>query len=402
MTGNHIAAGWDISSVIMYVLLGLQASVSIYFVQKNYDIRRGRVPMLNRHYLLLIIIWDIVASFRYVGKGVGGADTQGYISYFENCLKNTDEHGHPIIFEDHFEMFYKIICKTIRLFTDDYHIFFLICYGFIIFSFIYFANEFISSKTSTIPFALMIFVYWRGFNTFRTTLAVSFIMIALVMIKRNRKKTSVVFMIMSCLIHTASIVYVMFLPFYFYYKQKKIKLWNAVMVSCAVYGCIRYVQKLLLTKMRALITLIDTGAIGGYITHSLGKSIFTFNMISMEHVLLFAVMIIWRKKIMNSLTKRPREEQQRFRILLLICVFDFITIPVNFVLGIWRGYEYFYIPRLVMWGELIGMVKAKYVYCSRWTVIIFFALIFFSWLVFRIYNMWESSRLMPYVFELFV
>lgn len=405
MSVNEIIPAWSNASMVMYVLLGLQAVAGISRVQKINRNTRRRLPVWNICYTSIVIVWDIVASFRYVhligpGSVIGGADTFNYIYYFENCLNMSDAHAAEL--GEHFELGYVLVCRAIRLFTSNYHIFFLVCYGFIIFSFIYFVNEFITAKTSAIPFILLIFELWRGFNTFRTTFAIAFILIGLVKIRQHKEKAAAVFIITSCLVHTSSIVYALFLLFYDLYKKKKIRLWHAAVLFWLVYVGARYGQKLILGPVSAVVDLNKKAPITGYVSHSLKKSIFAFSMINLEHAMLFVVMILYEKRFNKGMLRKMAREQTGLRLLLMICFFDFLTIPINFVLGTWRGYEFFYVPRLVMWGEVIGIAKSRFVYGSRWVLSVIMLAVFGGWLVFRFYNMWEDSCLMPYVFELFV
>jgi hypothetical protein len=183
------------------------------------------------------------------------------------------------------------------------------------------------------------------------------------------------------------------------YKKKKIKLWHGLLVSGLFYILARLFQRFLLTAGLPLLNLIDTGAVQGYISGTLNQSIFQFNLINLEHGLLFVVLLMFWKSIKKSISERNPDEQRKLNLLLLICYFDFLTIPINFVLGVWRGYEVFYVPRLVMWGELIGIVRGKFARGSRWMVTVVFAILFVGWMVFRFYSIWEDSGLMPYIFE---
>jgi hypothetical protein len=255
-----------------------------------------------------------------------------------------------------------------------------------------------SSRTSTIPFILLIFELWRGFNTFRTTFAIAFILVGFVALNREKKIGGCLLIIISFFIHTASIVYVLFLPFYYLFKKNKIKPWQWVIISGGFYFLARMLQKFFLGPGAGLIRQ----GIGGYISSSLGKSIFAFNVINLEHGLLFACILIYASKLKKSIGRKTPDEQKKFKLLILICYFDFLTIPIDFVLGIWRGYEYLYVPRLVMFGELIAIFKERFASSSRWIFTLLFTMAFVGWLVFRIYNMWEASRLMPYVFEPFI
>lgn len=56
-------------------------------------------------------------------------------------------------------------------------------------------------------------------------------------------------------------------------------------------------------------------------------------------------------------------------------------IPVCYILGIWRGYEYFYIPRLIMWGVLMKGVLSHFNSTSKIIVRILFLVLFIAWMI---------------------
>lgn len=84
-----------------------------------------------------------------------------------------------------------------------------------------------------------------------------------------------------------------------------------------------------------------------------------------------------------------------------MCVYDFLMIPVNFILGIWRGYEYFYIPRLILWGIVLKSISYHLTLGSRKILRIVSLTLFIIWMIFRVYNTYEDSLLMPYILDIF-
>lgn len=104
---------------------------------------------------------------------------------------------------------------------------------------------------------------------------------------------------------------------------------------------------------------------------------------------------------MSYVNSQDRIWQRRINIIYLICIFDFLLIPVNYTLSIWRGYEYFYLPRLVMWGILLYLIIRNY--SVKYRPLLSFTILscFVAWMVFRVWSTWESSGLMPYVFAPF-
>ena len=117
----------------------------------------------------------------------------------------------------------------------------------------------------------------------------------------------------------------------------------------------------------------------------------------MEQMALGVLMFFNIKNLRRRWETFDDVDKKRIEIIYLICVFDFMLIPVNYIMNIWRGYEFFYVARLVMWGEVIASsLIAKY----RIVKLLIFAA-FVAWMIFRVERTYEDSALMPYFFEPF-
>ena len=111
-----------------------------------------------------------------------------------------------------------------------------------------------------------------------------------------------------------------------------------------------------------------------------------------------ALAYLW-DPLKKDITDRADRDAERISFIKLICAYDLILIPVTYILGIWRGYEYLYIPRLMLWAELIPLFKKRISFHSKTAYDALLLVMFVAWMVFRQYNTWEDSGLMPYVFE---
>lgn len=87
--------------------------------------------------------------------------------------------------------------------------------------------------------------------------------------------------------------------------------------------------------------------------------------------------------------------------LLYICYFDMMMIPFNVMMGIWRGNEFFYIPRLCMWGVVIYVYTRNTDSGMKANVYLLLFAYFIAWFVFRLNRTYEASDLMPYILDVF-
>ena len=385
---------WDWLSMILYIIMGIIGAMAVRNVnRKNGACRCSFHKGSFYSYVTWGIIWVVFASFRYVTSQIGGMDASAYIQYFHVCLKPGD-----YWYAEHVDALYRLINKGIRLFTDDHHILFIVIYSFIFISYIQFIEEFRFSKMSYIPFVLLVYIYIRGFCTIRTNLGVGCILISMVFLRRGKKIRALLFACVSVLFQVASFVYAGFLVFYYMYKKRGMKISKCVFWILCAAAIGKFGQYVIANYN---IPLLSHGAYRWYAVYSqAGQTFFTnFWKISFSQILLGVTMAALWRPLNRDIKSRSPEERERLEFLKLICMYDIILIPVTYILNIWRGYEYLYIARLVMWAELIPLACKKMTANSRTKIKLAIAAGFIGWMIFRQYNTWEDSGLMPYVFE---
>ncbi|MBO5030359.1 MAG: EpsG family protein [Lachnospiraceae bacterium] len=369
---------WDMPSAILYMIMGLCATLSVHYVKKT----KAKVI-----YAIWFLMWTILASYRYISDDIGGRDALNYINFFNNCfrediLTKTDEH---------FEELFQIITKLIRICTDDYRIYFLLLYGFIVFSFILFVNEFTLKTYNFIPLLLSVIVFLKAYNTLRTSLAIAFILFGLVLLHKKKKITAVIIIISSFWIHRTAILYIAFLPFYYFTKNKTLKTRYGISLVACSSGLIYVIKGWLLTSGEWLLDKFDTGLLRTYLVNPpFSRAALLIQMSS------FVMMSLLHQDLYHSLESR---RDDTLHMVYRMVFFDFIMIPVYTTCGIWRAPEYFFLPRLVMWGYLIPYIKKKFTSVSRYFVSVVIAVIVIGVFIYYLYISWESSALMPYIFE---
>ena len=387
---------WDLSSMIFYIILGLIAVVCLHNSQKKYS-SSNKWLLKDKYLSWWFLIWVTAAVLRYVHSPIGGRDASNYATYFEICRNNIM----PPYFE-HFagDILFKYFNQTIRLFTSEYHIYFFIAYGIICYVMIDFCRRFSPSKINYIPFLLLFYWYLLSFNTLRSHLAIVVILIACILLLKGRNKEAIIVALCSGLVHKAGLLYAMCIPFCIIFLKRELtfKLFLILMTISIVASTALQEFFILYTSDMEL-----SGAYNAYATQAVGSS-FLENAwkIAFEQLVLAAFLLLSFKKFKAFRDVLPDQERHKVQIVYLICLFDFLLIPVNHVLNIWRGYEFFYIPRLIMWGILISVFlqrkSLKYMQIYSFLILICFV----SWMIFRVWNTWEATGLMPYVFEPFL
>lgn len=384
---------WDWLSMLLYIFMGVLCTMCIVYVNKRCVFIRSTIKSrCSIAYFVWLVIWVVFATWRYVASGIGGMDASAYIQYFDVCLNPGD-----YWYAEHVDILYRILNKSIRIFTDDYHVLFIVIYSFIVISYIYFIEKFRFSRMSYIPFILIVYIYIRGFCTIRTNMSAGCVLISYVFMRKNKYSKALIFALISVLFQVASIVYAGFLLFYFLYKKRNISIEKCIawiFVATAVGKLGQYIIA------NYELPFLSHGAYRWYAVYSqAGQTFFTnYWKISFSQILLGVVMAIFWKPLSKDIESRPENERNRLEYLRLICIYDIILIPITYILNIWRGYEYLYIARLVMWAELIPVICSSIRPTARGVMRVGFIFAFIGWMVFRQYNTWEDSGLMPYVF----
>lgn len=377
--------------MFLYISMGIISMWSINGIKKTEYRTRKKIKLSNHYFVVWFTIWIFVTVFRRVDYNIGGSDAIEYVHYFQDCLNK----GLNTLYANHLDRGFQLLTKAIRLVTLDYHVYFFVLYGAIIVAYAIFINELTPTNICYEPMVLVFFVYLRGYTSLRTNLSVAFFMLSILYLYKKKYVKMVVYGILCLGMHIATFLYVPFFAFYFLYKKKKLNLWQWV----GLYGIV-----LVGAKLAQRIVMGATGLRGAYsyyASSSLESSFFDNGWkIAFEQLLLMGLLIVFRKSIKRCTDDYSELNKKRYHFIYLLCAYDFLMIPVNFILGVWRGYEYLYIPRLIMWGILMQAItkhldkKSKKMF--RYAMLIAFV----AWMIFRVNRTYEDSALMPYLFDL--
>lgn len=374
----------------LYVLMGIIGMISLKYAlkYKEKDKRKSLVLLA-----IGIIVWTIFASFRLVGFNVGGSDAISYVGYFDMCLSGAK----VFPYSDHMDWLMGVFIKAIRFCTNSHYVFFIVVYGFISWSYFYFCYRFAPKKTSSIAYLLLFYLYLRSFCSLRSNFCISVILLGIVALLSSKKYKVYMITFSSVLIHKAGLIFAMVLPFIQIFNKRKLTVPFIILFIAISSVIATFLQAYFLTNFA---NADLGGAYQSYASESLEGGGFFDNAwkIAFEQMALGAMMLVNIKKLRKRWATFDEINKKKIEIIFLICVFDFMLIPVNYIMGIWRGYEFFYAPRLVMWGEIIAVSSKKKSLISK----ILYLTIFIAWMVFRVEHTYEDSCLMPYFFEPFL
>lgn len=376
-------------SIVLFVVMSILGYQLIlkgnrYNVKKSCEQLYSKKNILNRYYIMLILLFSCFATFRKVGVGLGGYDARNYVNYFLFCRQTDSPYADLIT-----EPLWLLICKMIRLVTSDYHIFFFICYGFIILSFIVFIEKYCPSGIVYTPFVLLMWPYLKDFNTLRSGVAIGILLIALTFIE-EKKMLSAILMFSTIFVHRMSVLYIPISVFFYLYKKwyKKLKGYKLA-VFYIIFITFSYLASKYLQRYVLGMNVLDTKD-RYYIKMSVGQSILSRWPMFFTQVCLLIMILVFEKRIRNT------KEITNLRIFV---TYDFLMIPASLILGMWRASEYLYLVRIIMWGEVIRAICNLVDIKSKKILRLMTFIVLLVWFVFRIVQESDDLGIIPYVFQ---
>ena len=352
---------------------------------------------LKVSYAILFFVWLFLAVYRYVGyEGgiiIGGNDAPTYIDYFQTCLAGK---GNNIYFV-RTEPLFQIMTKAVRTITSNYHVYFALIYGLIIFSYLRFIDEFDLLQSSKTPLFMLVFPFIQSFCAIRTHITIALILLAIVALKNRRNILMWGLLIASVFIQRASLIYAIFPIFYFYYKKNKMTVKKAI--AFVIIGCaVGYIGKKVI--IGGSIGYLTGGVYANYASASSSAGyLFDYIKLIVEQVIIDGYMILSYKKVNGQLQEMEKLEKEKLRMLQMMCYFDFMLIPICYILGIWRGASYFFLPRLLILGYIISDFSMKISKNSRKVYYMIVKVVMPIWLVLRLFTVYDVSGLMPYYLD---
>jgi hypothetical protein len=264
---------------------------------------------------------------------------------------------------------------------------------------ILFINEFSRLESSSIPLLIAVFLFLRSFTSMRSNFAIAIMMISLVCFNKKKYICSILLAVATVFIHVISAIYLLFYFFYWLYRKRNMNIWKSILLIILSYVASLMVRYLMISGTFGFLAEVGTGAYASYAGRSLGLSFAEiFNVSNIPQILLFFIVILNRKKLDAIIVNLNEENKSKLTILRYLCYFDFFVVPMITLLGVYRGYEFFYLPRLLLWGEIIPILLQVFDKKSQNIMKVIIASVFLGWMANRLAATIETSNLMPYIF----
>lgn len=381
MTGTY----WSTETLLFYIFLALIGMGCMSFI-KSYP--KNKSLLYSPHAIMWWTIWVFFAVFRVVKPGIGGADAIDYIDYYVHC--NDSSLVDIVQLHNDSDLLFKWINKIFRFLTPDYHLFFLLVYGLMVAIYISFLHKFSSKKYSVVPFILVFFLYLRGYSSIRSNLSASLILMGLISLIKEKKYVPYVYFACSVLIHKMAFVFALVLPFCHILKGRMIK-FKYILLFLVIGGGFAFILRPYFVQFAMVVDL--GGSYKSYVEGAMDNGHFAF-INDLGQMALAVFLWLYQKRI----TMEIGDDDMK-KMLWNICALDIAFVPVNQLLGIYRGYEFYYLARLCMWSLLMYIILHKQHKCIRVIGSLLAFTVFLAWMIFRIRRTYEDTSLMPYLFD---
>ena len=386
---------WSYSSLLLYIFISLIAAYGIKNAKTNgIRIIAGGIT-INVGYVLFFCGFWLLAILRSVENGLGGGDIWNYLRIFEESLKV------PLSFDffsksSEVEPLFLLLNKCIYAINSNPRFYLAVMYGIIVIGYLMFIRSWCPQKISYIPLIVLIFPFLKSFCTLRSSIAIAIILIGISVFKKNKLLGSII-TLLSPFIHISEVLYVPFILFHDLYR-KKIKKMNKYRL------CIFILMYLLLAYLASIIfknyfgTMLITGRYSYYAGDLKGSSFIQRIPLYFTQIVLAIALVLIDEKTYISQNSHSEGEKSKIEFIKVCCIYDILVIPVAYMFGIWRAGEFFYLPRLIMWGILIyGLCRNRVKNHSSLFIIKMLAwFVAFGWIIFRITREYLELGIMPY------
>lgn len=364
---------FDINSFVLYIIIGVFGAYCINdYIKSNKKNVRGL--------LFFFIAYASLASFRSVDFALGGADALNYQENFLNSINSLGEYESK-------DILFGVFTYLCRIITDSPFLYRVICYTIITYTYIAFIKEFSFYNSSSIPFLLLMIPYLKSFNTMRTSLAIAIFTIGIILLFKKKTLLSILMILSTFFIHRMSILFILFLPYYYITKNMNINISKPKFLLCLIgYMVIGYIVSVMLQEYIIAANFL-TGADTYYLSMNSGKS-FSESIVTI--VPLCLILIIW------YLCDHKLPNNNKVIFIKLLIFFDILIYPISFLLGMWRANEYLFIERMIFWSILIPSSEVFFKGNSKKIINYSYCILFSLWLCYRFLREWEPCCIMPY------
>ncbi len=394
MTEYH--AYWDWTSYFLYLLIGIVVLLLVNFAERQAQQENEKkiYPKKSWYaYGSAFILLVFIASTRLVSKSVGGTDAWNY--YVGNFQNPVDFHFNllDILTLNKREPLYDLLVHAVRLFTNNYHIFFIVIYSIISYSLLVYISKNYTKQSFLFICLPFITLYLYSFSAIRWSLCLAFSLLAMCQMQEDKWYHAIGLSIVAFLFHYTGILILGFELYVWGMKNIVEKRFR----NEQYYKLFLLICFVLVLLFIPLIRLVVIGTKYDSYLRRVAQGISLWGTLPL--ILLILVLFLFFKEM-----KAKDKEHLNFY---GVC-FNFIITPVVIFCGAYRFDYFFLLARLFMWSYVPSIIASgKYKKFNShkdknailWKKIFYMGVIagIIVWFTFRLYQMHISNSLMPYI-----
>ena len=212
---------WDTGTMMLLLFLGCVIALLCYVGdlsqrRYNHNERSARCKYLlcvSSKWPYFVIFIILLFFFTFRSKYVG-ADTIEYVKFFSSSkdyVESTPFLDAIIVYEPLF----LLVNYIVRVLTDSYTIYFLVCGCVIAYSFVRFFRVFWNKKRSFIYIILFVSSYYYFMNVMRFGLGTSFVMLSMCALYEKKYWKSILLTLVGALFHYTMVIQLPLVVYYY-------------------------------------------------------------------------------------------------------------------------------------------------------------------------------------------
>ncbi|WP_165249300.1 EpsG family protein [Adlercreutzia sp. ZJ141] len=165
-----------------YSTEGIGVLISAFGVALIFIAAASRSKKKCNQRIMLSIAFVVLVGFaalRKVTIAYGGGDAWGYVREFQSSSVLGSGSAFAQLCDLSREPLYQLIMIVVRTFTENYHLYFVVTYGIIIWGILYFVSNHFRKGYPLWPLIVMFPAYIHCFNAMRSWMAIAVILVAL-------------------------------------------------------------------------------------------------------------------------------------------------------------------------------------------------------------------------------
>ena len=248
--------GYGALSITQFIVVVLVSSLIYNYIHlnTNFDFKKLIINKSVKNFIQLIFLIAIsilliyLYAYRTIDYHHGGLDANSYKTFFEGNLS-----------KEHFEIGFKILVKIVRLITNNYSMFLIVCSIIMLYCFFKFIYQIKASKYNYLLIITIISLFFESFNILRTVLAIFISLLIYKELNENKFFKSFLLAIICTSLHISSIILFPIIFANLLFKNKeKIKLASLIfliIIMClfTYFGCVLVGNYLLYTDYKSYV-----------------------------------------------------------------------------------------------------------------------------------------------------